>query len=160
MPGQELAWRTPDILGRLAYGNPTRQTGSVAPWSIAQGGPITNSGLDPLRRFGLPGNPWASPFIVMDVFRKGDIFADNEPTLEGKVKAAIYQLVARGDFFSNPASIVAQVANAFVVPLDFVWAAFEAIISGLGFLVRQGDNPHYSPFNIDGGLNWLRGILP
>jgi hypothetical protein len=96
----------------------------------------------------------------MDVYRKGDIFSDNEPTKEGQVKAAIYQAVARFDLFSNPTSLVAQIASAFVVPLDFVWAAFLAIVSGIGFLADQGNNPHYSPFNIDGGLNWLRGILP
>jgi hypothetical protein len=79
---------------------------------------------------------------------------------QGDVKSAVYQAVARGDIFSNPTSIVATIANLFTVPLEEVWAIFQAIISGLGFLVKQGDNPHYSPFNIDGGLNWLRGILP
>lgn len=160
MPGQELDWRTPDILGRLSYGNPTRTTGSAAPWSVGQGGPFTNSGLDPLRRFGLPGNPDKAPYVQMDVFRKGDIFSDNEPTTAGKIKAAVYEVVARGDFWSSSASALAQIADAFKVPLDYVMGAFQAIISGLGFLVKQGDNPHYSPFNIDGGLNWLRGILP
>lgn len=158
LPGCELDWRTPDILGRLSYGNPTRNAGSVAPWSRAQAGPAQNTGLDPLIRFDKLG--LVSPFPQMDVYRKGDIFSDNEPTAEGEIKAAIYQFVARGDIFSNPTSVVAQIADAFKVPLDYVWAAFEAIISGLGFLVKQGDNPHYSPYNLDGGLNWLRGLLP
>lgn len=157
-PGQQLAWRAPDILGLLAYGNPCRSKGSAAPWSRAQAGPVANTGLDPLVRLDLLGI--TPPFPVMDVYRKGDIFADNEPTVEGQIKAAIYQAVARGDLFSNPTSVVAQVANAFKVPLDYVWGAFEAIISGIGFLATGDNNPHYSPYDIGGGLTWLRGLLP
>jgi peptidoglycan hydrolase-like protein with peptidoglycan-binding domain len=159
LPGCDLAWRLPDLRGVLAYGNPCRETGSVAPWSRGQGGPAANSGLDPLVRFGLPGYP-EKPANWMDVYRKGDIFSDNEPTTQGKIKAAIYQVVARGDFWSSQASALAQIADAFKVPLDYVMGAFQAIISGLGFLVKQGDNPHYSPFDISGGLAWCRSILP
>jgi hypothetical protein len=158
LPGCDLAWRTPDLLGVLAYGNPCRQTASVAPWSRAQGGPAANSGLDPAKRFGLPGFP-VKPDNWMDVFRKGDIFADNEPTVEGGIKGAIYQAVARADIFSNPYSAVAQISAAFGKPTDYVWGAFEAIISGIGFLAA-GNNPHYSPYNIDGGINWVRSLLP
>ena len=78
LPGCDLDWRLPDLRGVLAYGNPCRTTGSVAPWSRAQAGPAANAGIDPLVRFGLPGYP-ARPDNWMDVYRKGDIFADNEP---------------------------------------------------------------------------------
>jgi hypothetical protein len=159
LPGCDLAWRTPDLLGVLAYGNPCRQTGSVAPWSVAQAGPAANSGLDPLKRFGLPGFP-AKPANWMDVYRKGDIFSDNEPTKEGQVKAAVYQAVARSDFFSNPYSILSQIADLFTVPFDEVWAMFQAIVSGIGFILPGQPNPHYAAWNIDGGLSWLRSILP
>lgn len=156
-PGQELDWRAKDILCRLSYGNPTRSTGSVAPWSRAQAGPPENAGLDPLIRLDKLGI--ALPFPHADVYRKGDIFSDNEPTVEGQIKAAIYQLVARGDVFSGSASIVAQVADAFKVPLDYVWGAFTAIISGIEFLANQQGNPHYSPFDLSGGINWVRQQL-
>jgi hypothetical protein len=191
--------RENDILGVLAYGNPCRQKGSVAPWSRAQGGPPQNSGLDPLKRIDLLGlNP---KFPIMDVYRKGDIFADNEPTSaalrtvlsqnsgllgsltgllggtaanpllgvlgavtnpsrEGDIKASIYQAVARSDFFSNQFSILADIANLFTAPFDEVWGIFQAIVSGIGFIAQTGTNPHYSPFNLDGGINWVRGLLP
>lgn len=155
-PGQDLAWRTPDYLGRLSYGNPTRSAGSVAPWSRGQAGPAVNTGLEPLVRFDRLGITMDRPH--MDVYRKGDIFADNEPTTEGQIKAAIYQAVARGDLFSDPFSICAQIAAAFTVPIDYVTGAFWAIVSGISFLAAH-PNPHYDPFNIDGGLNWARDRL-
>ena len=184
--------REKDLLGVLAYGNPCRQKSSVAPWSIGQAGPSQNSGLDPLRRFDLVG--YTPPFPVMDVYRKGDIFADNEPlqgapttqktiaiqipgvdlswlnvlsqgasalgsgSRMGDVKASVYQAVARGDIFSNPFSLCAQIADLFTVPVGEVVAIFQAIISGVGFLANQ-NNPHYAPFDISGGINWVRGLV-
>ena len=156
-PGCALAWRAPDYLGRLSYGNPTRSAGSVAPWSRAQAGPAANTGLDPLVRFDKLGLGLSRP--QMDVYRKGDIFADNEPTTEGRIKSAIYQAVARGDLFSDPFSICAQIAAAFTVPVDYVIGAFQAIVSGISFLATGDRNPHYSPYDITGGVNWARDLL-
>jgi peptidoglycan hydrolase-like protein with peptidoglycan-binding domain len=159
LPGQELAWRTPDVLGQLAYGNPNRQTGSIAPWSVAQAGDRSTGGLDPKRRYGLPGNPDAPPFPLMDVWRRGDIFTDNETGRSGQVKAAVYEAVARSDFFGNEFSILAAIADLFKVPLEQVVAIFQAIISGIKFLASGDAKPHYSPFDISGGLNWARSLL-
>ena len=157
LPGCDLAWRTPDYLGRLSYGNPTRSAGSVAPWSRDQAGPAANFGLDPLVRFDKLGITMERPH--MDVYRKGDIFSDNEPTKTGDVKAAVYQAVARADLFSDPYSIVAQIADLFTVPFDEVWAMLMAIISGIGFLATGDHNPHYSPYSLDGGIDWCRNLL-
>lgn len=156
-PGCDLHWRAKDCLGVLMYGNPCRSRGSVAPWSRGQAGPPANAGMDPITRLDLLGITF--PFPVMDVFRKGDIFADNEPGIEGQIKSAIYLAVARADIFSNPYSICAQIAAAFTVPVDYVFGAFMAIVSGVGFLAAGQNSPHYSPFNIDGGLNWARELL-
>ena len=156
-PGQVLAHRAKDCLGVLAYGNPCRSKGSVAPWSRGQAGQPANAGMDPIQRLDLLGI--TTPFEIADVYRKGDIFADNEPTREGQIKSAIYQAVARGDLFSDPYSICAQIADAFKAPWDFVWNSFLAIVSGIGFLASGDHNPHYSPFNIDGGLNWCRDLV-
>jgi hypothetical protein len=157
-PGQIHAPRAQDCLGVLMYGNPCRSAGSVAPWSVAQAGPAANSGLDPLIRLDKLGIKL--PYPLMDVYRKGDIFSDNEPTKEGDVKSAVYQGVARGDLFSNPYSLCAQIADLFTfTTFDEVWAIFEAIISGIGFLATGNNNPHYSPFDISGGLNWCRNLL-
>lgn len=155
-PGQDLACRTKDCLGVLAYGNPCRSKGSVAPWSRGQAGPSANAGMDPVTRLDLLGI--TTPFPVMDVYRKGDIFADNEPDTAGEIKSAVYLAVARGDLFSDPFSVSAQIANAFKVPVDYVMGAFWAIVSGVGFLAAQ-PSPHYSPFNLDGGINWARDRL-
>lgn len=155
--GGDLAWRAKDCLGVLAYGNPNRSAGSVAPWSRAQAGPPGNAGMDPQVRLDLLGI--VPPFPVMDVYRKGDIFADNEPTTAGKIKSAIYLAVARGDLFSDPFSVCANIAAAFTVPVDYVLGAFQAIVSGIGFLAAGEHSPHYSPFDIGGGLEWARQRL-
>lgn len=155
-PGCDLAWRAKDCLGVLMYGNPCRSKGSVAPWSRGQAGPPVNAGMEPIARLDLLGI--TPPFPIMDVYRKGDIFADNEPGIAGEIKSAVYLAVARGDIFSDPFSISAQIANAFKVPVDYVMGAFWAIVSGVGFLAAQ-PSPHYSPFNLDGGINWVRDLV-
>lgn len=157
-PGQVHAPRAADCLGVLAYGNPCRSTGSVAPWSVAQGGPAANSGLDPYVRLDKLGikPPGAG---MMDVYRKGDLFADCEPGKSGEVKAAVYEAVARGDIFSNPASICAEIADLFSVGLNEVVAIFQAIVSGIGFLANGQGAAHYAPFDLTGGLAWTRGLL-
>lgn len=149
--------REHDILGVLFYGNPCRRKGSVAPWSRAQAGPAENAGLDPKKRMDLLNVTF--PFPIMDVYRKGDIFSDNEPTREGDVKASVYEAVARADFFDNQYSILADIAALFTVTYDEVWAIFLAIVSGIGFAANQGNNPHYAPFDLTGGINWMRQQL-
>lgn len=156
-PSQLHAPRAGDCLGVLMYGNPTRSKGSVAPWSRAQAGPAANTGLDPLARLDTLGI--TLPYPVMDVYRKGDIFADNEPTEAGEMKAAVYLAVARGDIFSNPHSLVAKIADLFSFDFDEVWAVFMAIVSGIGFLATGDHNPHYSPYDISGGIDWVRNLL-
>jgi hypothetical protein len=148
--------REKDCLGVLLYGNPSRSKGSVAPWSRAQAGPAENAGMEPKSRLDLLG--LKPSFQVMDVYRKGDMFSDNEPTEQGALKSACYEAIARSNFFSQ-FSIAAEIAQAFMKPVDFVIGVFQAIFSALGFLANQGSNPHYSPFNLDGGINWTRTLL-
>jgi hypothetical protein len=156
-PGKPLDWRTPDLKGVLAYGNPGRQTGSIADWArpwIKENG---TQGLDPRRRFGLSGYPNKPDFWV-DVYRGGDIFAENSNDKASEIKAAVYQAVARADFFSNPFSLAAQIADMFGEPVNEVLGIVMAIVSGVTFL---GDtpNPHYSPYDISGGVVWMRNRL-
>lgn len=156
-PGKPLEWREPDLLGVLAYGNPCRQTDSIAPWAKPW---ITKSGthgLDPYKRFGLPGYP-VKPDNWMDVYREGDIFAENGDDKASAINAAVYQAVARGDGFSNPFSLAAQIGEVFSAPAQEVLAIIMAIISGVVFL-GDNPNPHYSPYDITGGVNWSRGLL-
>jgi hypothetical protein len=157
-PGKPLAWRTPDLKGVLTYGNPCRQTGSIADW--AQGWDIEpgSHGLDPRRRFGLPGFPDKPDFWV-DVYRGGDIFAENCDDRASEMRASVYQAVARTDLFSNPYSLVAQIADAFEdIPIHWVLSFFKAITSGLVF-AASNPNSHYSPFEISGGVTWMRDRL-
>jgi hypothetical protein len=74
------------------------------------------------------------------------------------VKAAVYQAVARADFFSNPFSLAAQIANLFGKPVDEVLAIITAIVSGVAFL-GDNPNPHYSPYDISGVNAWMRDRL-
>lgn len=149
--------REKDCLGVLLYGNPSRSKGSVAPWSVEQAGDPQNAGMEPRFRLDLLG--LKPQFPVMDVYRKGDMFSDNQPGEEGALKSACYEAIARGNVFSQ-FSVAAEIAQAFGKPVTFVIGVFQAIFSALGFLASGNNNPHYSPFDISGGINWVRGILP
>lgn len=156
-PGKPLSWRTPDLKGVLAYGNPCRQTDSIAPWATSWVHMTGTHGLDPARRFGLPGYP-RKPDKWMDVYREGDIFAENGDDKASQMRAAVYQAVARGDFWSNPYSLAAQLAGIFNEPVETVMGIIQAMVSGVAFL---GDkpNPHYSPYDLRGGIDWMRSRL-
>lgn len=156
-PGQPLEWRLKDLRGVLAYGNPCRGLDSIAPWARSWVKTTGTHGLDPYQRFGLPGMP-AKPDYWMDVYREGDIFAQNGDNKASEIKAAVYQAVARGDVFSNPYSLAVQIADLFLTPLEEVIGIVMAIISGVGFLAGN-PNPHYSPYNLDGGIAWMRDRL-
>lgn len=156
--GQPLHWRLPDLVGVLAYGPPCRQTDSIAPWARSWIKTAGTHGLDPYRRFGLPGFP-VKPDYWMDVYREGDIFAQNDDDLASRIKAAVYQAVARGDVFSNPYSLAVEIANMFRVPVSEVIGIVMAIVSGVGFLATGDNNPHYSPYDISGGKAWMRQQL-
>ena len=156
-PGKPLEWREEHRLGTLSYGNPCRATDSIAQWAAGQISKTGTHGLDPYKRFGLTGCP-ALPPNFMDDYREGDIFAENGDDYAGSVKAAVYQAVARGDVFSNPFSLAAQIADMFQAPVKEVFAIIMAIISGVVFL-GDNPNPHYSPYDITGGVNWVRSLL-
>lgn len=156
-PGRPLEWRENDRLGTLAYGNPCRATDSIAPWARGQITETGTHGLDPYKRYGLPGCA-PVPRNFMDVYREGDIFAENGDDKASEIKAAVYQAVARGDLFSNPYSIAIQIADLFIVPVQEVIGIVMAIVSGVTFLTDQ-PNPHYSPYDITGGLDWMRQQL-
>ena len=155
-PGCDLEWREQDRIGTLAYGNPCRATDSIAPWAMSWITKHGTHGLDPLKRFGLPGCP-AIPPNFMDVYREGDIFAENDDSQAGQMRAAVYQAVARGKVFGGEFSLLREIAQMFGQPISSAIAVFEAIISGAMFLA-DNPNPHYSPYDLTGGLNWARGL--
>lgn len=149
----------------LWYGNPCRKAGSVAQWQLDNGevtDPSTH-GLDPLKRFALNGKVDldAAGIPYRDVWRQGDIFTDNTDDQTGDIKAAVYQMVARGlgtILQANPWSMSTQIANVFGKPVEMVWAIMMSIIGGIKFLADP-NNPHYSPYNIDDGKDWMRENL-
>ncbi|QUR68072.1 peptidoglycan-binding protein [Mycobacterium spongiae] len=157
LPGKPLHWRLADLVGVLTYALPCRETGSVAdwarPWVI---GAEDTHGLDPARRFGLPGFP-ATPPNWVDVWRTGDIFAESKDDRSSQIKASVYQAVARRDFFSHPHALAAQVGDLFETPASQVVGIVQAIISGITFLADR--DPHYAPFEIEGGIAWMRERL-
>jgi len=149
--------RKGDFLCYLFYGNPCR--------ALNSGGTDGTFGLDPLKRFGLPGDV-PQPATAFEVWRPGDIFAQNTDDLKGRLKAAIYQAVARGDLFSNPYSLVSEllaqlgdlVAGNYFELLEFGIAVVQAIISGISFLA-DNPNPHYAPYDIEPGKAFVRNYL-
>ena len=157
MPGKPLAWRMPDFRGGLFYGNPCRATDSIAPWAVSGIKKTGTHGLDPYKRFGLPG---CVPILpnTMDVYREGDIFAENGDNEASEMKAAVYQAVARGNIFTNPISLAWKIAGLFTAPVDEVLGIVMAIWSGISFL-GDNPNPHYSPYDISGGIDWARSLL-
>lgn len=92
------------------------------------------------------------------MWRRGDIFAENTDDQAGQVKAAVYEAVARGDIFTTPISLAFQVMKIAQAPFTMVMPIVQAIISGVSFLADQ-PNPHYSPYDITGGLEWARSRL-
>lgn len=154
--GQPLAWRRKDLKGVLAYGNPCRGLNRVSPWAQAWIRTPNTHGLDPYHRFDMPGHP-ATPDNWMECYREGDIFAQNGDDEASQMKAAIYQAV-QSDFFSNPFSLAAKLAKTFQAPIAEIIPIIQAIISGVGFLA-QNPSPHYSPFELTGGINWMRQRL-
>ena len=157
-PGKPLAWRTPDLRGVLSYANPCRQTGSIAQWACSWIDRTDTHGLDPARRFGLPGFP-AQPECWVEVYRKDDIFAENGDDTSSQMKAAVYQAVARGEFF-DPCSLAAKLSRMFDQPVETVFGIVRAIMKGIVFLHEKGE-PHYSyaACHTIGGLNWMRERL-
>lgn len=149
--------RKDDFLCFLFYGNPCRATNS--------GGTDGTHGLDPYKRFGLAGCV-PQPSNAFEVWRKGDIFAQDTDDLKGQLKASIYQVVARGDFFSNPYGLVSELLTQFGALasadyfelLTFGIGVVQAIISGIGFLA-DNPNPHYSPYDIEPGKAFVRNFL-
>lgn len=157
-PGGELEWREEDRVGTLAYGNPNRKTDSIAPWARSWIKTKGTHGLDPVARFGLPGCP-EQPRDFMDVYREGDIFAQNGDDKASEMKAAVYEAVARGRLFSlSQVTLLKELADTYKQPLSSVIAIAKAIISGVSFL-GHNPNPHYSPYDISGGCNWSRDKL-
>ena len=140
----------------LTYGNPCRQTNSIAAWATSWITKPDTHGLDPYKRFGLPGFP-VKPDDWVDVYREGDIFAENGDDKASDIRASVYEAVMN-DFFSNPYSLAAQIGDLFQTPWQEIIGIVIAIISGVVFL---GDtpNPHYSPYDISGGIAWMRGQL-
>ncbi|CAM5681995.1 peptidoglycan-binding domain-containing protein [Mycolicibacterium aubagnense] len=146
----------PDLKGVLAYANPCRQTDSIASWARPWVTATGTHGLDPNQRFGLPGFP-AKPDTWVDVYRKGDIFAENSDDQASAVKAAVYEAVMN-DWTSNPFSLAGQIAVSLHAPFNEVLAVIEAMISGAVFLASN-PNPHYAPFELEGGKDWMRERL-
>jgi peptidoglycan hydrolase-like protein with peptidoglycan-binding domain len=155
-PGKPLAWRAPDLKGVLAYANPCRQTDSIASWARPWVRATGTHGLDPNQRFGLPGFP-AKPDNWVDVYREGDIFAENDDDQASAVRSAVYEAVMN-DWTGDPFSLAGQIAATLHAPFQEVIAVIEAIITGLVFLASN-PNPHYAPFELDGGKDWMRGRL-
>ena len=149
-----------NLKGVLMYGNPCRKLNKCAQWALAWITKTDTHGLDPLKRFGLPGcvDLDAAGIPNEDVYREGDIFAENGDDKTSEIKAAVYQAIARGDIFSNPYSIAAEIADLFSVPVEEVIGIVMAIVSGIEFLATS-TNPHYAPYDITGGVNWLRNLL-
>ena len=159
--GQPLAWRRKRLKGILAYGNPNRKLGSVAPWARPWVKNPNTHGLDPIHRFGFNGgfDPEEYGIPMEDVWREGDIFTQNGDDLVSQLKAAVYQAVARGDFLSNPTSLAAQLARAYSLSFQFVIGVVLACWNGITFVGTGQGNPHYSPFDLRGGIDWMRGLL-
>lgn len=155
-PGKPLNWRLKDMRGVLAYGNPCRQKDSIAPWALPLIKKAGTHGLDPTRRFGMDGFP-VKPDNWMDVYREGDIFAENGDDKASEMKAAIYEAVM-GNFFSSPVSLAWQIAGVFKEPISSVIGIVMAIVSGISFLA-DNPNPHYAPYELQGGIDWMRGRL-
>jgi len=149
-PGQELAWRTPDLKVVLAYANPCREKNAQAEWSKPGGYGKDTQGLSPDRMVNTPS-------FWQEIGKRGDLFADNDDDEDGRIKSAVYEMVM-GNFFKGPVSILATLTRTLQQPASMILPIFTSIYQGIKFLAAN-PNPHYSPFMLDGGLNYARAAL-
>ena len=151
-PGQELAWRTPDLKCVLAYANPCRENNQQAPWSYSGGFSPNTQGL------AADGERMSNtPDFWKEIGRHGDIFSENTPDEKGRIKSSIYELIM-ANLFRGPASILSVITVTLKKPLSEILPIALAIFDGIKFLT-DNPNPHYAPFFTDPGKNYARQAL-
>lgn len=120
------------FLGGLHFGNPRRPKGVVAPW--INDPPATDTeGLSPdCLPAAIPG--------VMEVTRRGDLYAANRPhTQASEWRQAIYLAAAEGRFTGTD-SLAEQIGELVTRFGAEAWAIFQAITSGIQFVINM--DPH------------------
>lgn len=120
-----LHWRLSDFRGCLAFGNPYRQNNIIADWVPDPPKPNTQ-GISNIRMTDTPIDIWK------EVARHGDLYAENEVSIAGQHKTAVYRAVQNE--WTGTDSLTEQLGE---IMRDFgpeTIAVFQAIASGVRFL--------------------------
>jgi len=143
-----LTWRAPDLKRACCYANPSREKGQVADWAFTPNMNMNSQGLWDTRMVNTPP-------VWREVWRHGDIFSENEINDAGEDKTAICKIVCN-EWVRGQDSIFHQILELGTNPPAEAFAIMQAILSGVLFLGNT--SPHYSPFDIGGGIEWMRGV--
>lgn len=122
-------WKT--FRGGVQFGNPKRPMGVVAPWIGDKPDPGSEGLAPDCLTEPIPG--------VQEVSRRKDLYADKTPGPAAEYKVAIYRAVAYGQFFGRD-SITEQMVELATRFGSEVWPVFQALGSGIGFLINM--DPH------------------
>jgi hypothetical protein len=147
--GHESVPAMSNFRGGVQYGNPRRPRGVVAPWVYDAPDAGTQGLAHNVLATKLPG--------VEEVARRGDLYADQDPTAEStEWKTAIYRLVVHGSFLSGVDTLGEQLIELISDPTGEGWAIFQAITGGIQFLFNMDPHDNY---DLSGATRHLENIL-
>ena len=133
--------------GGIAFGNPRRPMGVVAPW-VADPPPPDAEGI---ANDCLPGQ---LPNVA-EVSQRGDLYADKKRDAGGEDKTAVYQAVLGR--FTGTDSLAEQMWEIVTDLGPEMWAVFSAIVDGVRFAADQ--SPH-TVFDLGPCVGYLDSLLP
>lgn len=130
----KLHWRLKDCRGVIAFGNPYRENGVVAPWVPDPPKPGTQ-GISNVRMSYTPS--W-----WREVSRTGDLYAENEVSTAGRDKTAVYMAV-QNQWSGSPEALVSRLTGIMGQPaLEFV-PLVQAVLSGAMFIGNMAPHGAY-----------------
>lgn len=131
----KLHWRLKDLKGVVAFGNPYREKGVVAPW-IPDPPKADRQGVSDVRMVNTP-EYWR------EVARSGDLYTDNQSEGDRALfKTMIYKIVAEGSFSGGKAGFLARVIDL-LQPADDLIPVALAIFDGMRFVTNMQSHGMY-----------------
>jgi hypothetical protein len=146
-----LHWVKDHVLKAVAWGNPSRELGSVWP-DFAAGqsvAPSNTSGVAyPADRMKDTPEWWRN------YAHKGDLYAAAEQGESGEDKTAIWRIIRGEKFFVGPDTLLEQFLEITQSPLPGAIGAFKAMLDA-GMFFSKGLTPHTS-YNVQPAIDYLR----
>jgi hypothetical protein len=150
-----LHWRLKDFKRGLAFGNPRREKDKVCAWATDPPLPGTEGIMGKGGLFVTTGTAIEGKWAEHP--RRGDMFAENNESADGKDKTAIAKIITENSWIGGEAAIFARVLAMFGNLPSEGFAAIKATVSAIMFLAKN-PNPHYSTVAEPGDISWMAGV--